>query len=112
MSGKIFKNHLKLAISRTLTNISPLQGLFLKFSIPTTNILAALPLRFAAEQQNICSEVIAWMRQSCRAAKYEIKAYSDFIPDNDEKILIKLLVLAIICSYAFNRYMVKSLRGI
>jgi len=33
----------------------------LKFSKFTTNIWAALPLKYAAEQQNICSEVIASM---------------------------------------------------
>ena len=51
-------------------NISPLQGLFLEFAILSTNICAALPLKKAAEQQNICSQVIVWMPKSCRAAKY------------------------------------------
>jgi hypothetical protein len=50
-----------MAICNTLSNISPLQGLFLKFSIISTNIWAALPLKNAAEQQNICSEVVARM---------------------------------------------------
>jgi len=68
VSGKIFKNHLNMAICKTLSNISPLQGLFLKFSALSTNIWAALPLKNAAEQQNICSEVIARICQSCRAA--------------------------------------------
>jgi hypothetical protein len=57
-----------MAICKTLSNISPLQGLFLKFSTLSTNIWAALPLKYGAEQQNICSEVIAHMCQSCRAA--------------------------------------------
>jgi hypothetical protein len=48
-----------MAICNTLSNISPLQGLFLKFSIISTNIWAALPIKNAAEQQNICSEVVA-----------------------------------------------------
>ena len=39
-----------------------LQGLFLKFSIFSTNIYAALPLKKAAEQQNICSsQEIMWI---------------------------------------------------
>jgi hypothetical protein len=60
-----------MSICKALSNISPLQGLFLKFSMISTNIWAALPLKYAAEQQNICSsEVIAQMCQSCIAAKY------------------------------------------
>jgi hypothetical protein len=59
-----------MTIINTLSNISPLQGLFIKFSMISTNIWAALPLKYAAAQQNICNEVIARMYQSCRAAKY------------------------------------------
>jgi len=44
-----------MAICKTLSNISPLQGLFSIFSTLSTNIEAALPLKYAAEQQNICS---------------------------------------------------------
>jgi hypothetical protein len=36
----------------------------------STNILAALPLKQAAKQQDICSEVIAQICQSCIAEKY------------------------------------------
>jgi hypothetical protein len=39
-----------------LTNISPLQGSFFEITIISTNIFAALPLKKAAEQQNICSQ--------------------------------------------------------
>jgi hypothetical protein len=42
----------------------------MKFLILSTNIWAALPLKYAAEQQNICSEVIASMSKSCIAAQY------------------------------------------
>jgi hypothetical protein len=59
-----------MAFFNTLTNISPLQGLYLWIPGITTNICAALPLKKAAEQQNICSDVIAWFCQSCIAAKY------------------------------------------
>jgi hypothetical protein len=48
-----------MTICKTLSNISPLQGLFLIFSMISTIIWAALPLIYAAELQNICSEVIA-----------------------------------------------------
>jgi hypothetical protein len=37
----------------------------------STNICAALPLKKAAEQQNICSQVITMMAKSCRAANPE-----------------------------------------
>lgn len=57
-----------MAICKKLSNISPLQGLLLKFSTLSTNIWAALPQKCAADQQNICSEVIAYMDQSCIAA--------------------------------------------
>jgi hypothetical protein len=50
-----------MAICTTLSNISPLQGLFLNFFMISTNIWAALLLKNAAEQQNICSEVVAWI---------------------------------------------------
>jgi hypothetical protein len=55
----------------TLAYISPLQGLFLEFAIFSTNIYAAMPLKKAAEQQNICSQEITCISKSCRAAKYE-----------------------------------------
>jgi len=42
----------------TLIYISPLKGLFLEFAISSANIYAALPLKKAAEQQNICSQKI------------------------------------------------------
>jgi len=58
VSGKKVSNRLNMAFCNTLTNISPLQGLFLWFTQIPTNICAALPLKIAAEQQNICSEVI------------------------------------------------------
>jgi hypothetical protein len=45
----------------TFAYISPLQGLFLEFGILSTNICAALPLKKAAEQQNICSQEITWI---------------------------------------------------
>ena len=51
--------------------ISPLQGLLLEFPILSTNIFAALPLKKAAEQQNICSQTIILILKSCRAAKYK-----------------------------------------
>jgi hypothetical protein len=60
-----------------LTNISPpaeagqaIQGLFFEIASIPINIFAALPLTYAAEQQNICSKVIARICQSFRAAKY------------------------------------------
>jgi len=70
VSGKIFFNHINIAIFVAFAYIAPLQGLFLVFVIISTNICAALPLKNAAEQQNICSQVIARTYQSCRAAKY------------------------------------------
>jgi len=70
LSGKKFSNRLNMAFYNTETNISPLQGLFMGFTQIPTNICAALPLKKAAEQQNICSEVIAWICHSCRAAQY------------------------------------------
>jgi len=42
-----------MTICKVFSNISPLQGLLLKFFIPSTNIWAALPLKQAAELQNI-----------------------------------------------------------
>jgi len=67
-----------MTIINSLSNIwlrralrgSPLQGLFIKFLMISINIWAALPLKYAAEQQNICSELITRMCQSCIAAKY------------------------------------------
>jgi hypothetical protein len=57
---------MKLTICESLLNISPLQGLFLTFPMISTNIWAALPLKEAAEQQDICSsEAITRMCQSC-----------------------------------------------
>jgi hypothetical protein len=50
----------------------------------STNILAALPLKHAAEQQDICSEVIAQICQSCIAAKYLMNRYIYVLPDNNE----------------------------
>jgi hypothetical protein len=70
VSGKILINYLNMTNRKTLSNIPPLQGLFLNFSIISTNIWAALPQKNAAEQQDICSEVIARISQSCIAAKY------------------------------------------
>jgi len=40
----------------------------LEFVIVSTNIFAALPLKNAAEQQNICSKLIMLINISCRAA--------------------------------------------
>jgi hypothetical protein len=70
VSGKIFFNHPETAIFKIFANISPLQGLFLEFVMFSTNIYAALPLKKAAEQQNICNQTITWIPKSCRAAKY------------------------------------------
>jgi hypothetical protein len=57
---------MKLTICESLLNISPLQGLFLTFPMISTNIWAALPLKEAAEQQDICSsKAITRMCQSC-----------------------------------------------
>jgi hypothetical protein len=49
-----------------------------------TNILAALPLKQAAVQQDICRKVIAQMCQSCIAAKYLMNRYIDVLPDNSD----------------------------
>jgi len=70
VSGKNYFNHFNRLIFMTFSYISPLQGLFFKFSIFSTNIYAALSLKKAAEQQNICRQQITWIAQSCRAAKY------------------------------------------
>jgi len=58
VSGKIFINYPDIAILKIFANISPLQGLFYEFVMVSTNIYAALPLKKAAEQQNICSRII------------------------------------------------------
>ena len=67
-------------------NITPLQGLFLIFVTISTNIYAALPLKKAAEQQNICSQLITGMSYSCRAAKYQINKCFTILPDNSDFI--------------------------
>jgi hypothetical protein len=59
VSGKNYYNHLNILIFMTFAYISPLQGLFLELAILSTIICAALPLKKAAEQQNICSQEIA-----------------------------------------------------
>jgi len=62
-----------MTIINSLSNIwlrLALRGLFIKFLMISTNIWAALPLKYAAEQQNICSELITRMYQSCIVAKY------------------------------------------
>jgi len=61
---------LKLIDFYDFVHVSPLQGLFLEFGILSTNICAALPLKNAAAQQNICSQKVMFMALSCRAAKY------------------------------------------
>jgi hypothetical protein len=61
VSGKNYFNHFKRLIFIPLAYISPLQGLFLGFDIFSTNIYAALPLKKAAEQQNICRQHITWI---------------------------------------------------
>jgi hypothetical protein len=61
MSGKNYFNNFKGLIFTSLAYISPLQGLFLEFDILSTNIYAALPLKKAAEQQNICRQHITWI---------------------------------------------------
>jgi hypothetical protein len=61
VSGKIILIILKRLIFITFAYISPLQGLFLEFAIFSTNIYAALPLKKAAEQQNIYRQQITWI---------------------------------------------------
>jgi len=45
VSGKIFLKRLNMTFCKVFSNISPLQGLFLKFFTHSTNIWAALPLK-------------------------------------------------------------------
>gem|GEM_PF-4162362 len=56
--------------NKALIYISPLQGFLFYIYFFTTNIIAALPLENAAEQQNICSQQCSNVVLSCRAAKY------------------------------------------
>jgi hypothetical protein len=61
VSGKNYFNHKKRLIFMTFEYISPQQGLSFEFTIFSTNIYAALPLRKAAEQQNTYSQEIKWI---------------------------------------------------
>lgn len=82
MSAKNYFNHLKGLILQHLHIFRPYRAYFWSL-VFSTNINAALPLKKAAEQQNICRKKITWIPFSCRAAKYLLYKNFDVLPNNN-----------------------------